>query len=289
MYLSERGRCLGHCVCLIRCETSTCCFRLTMCDEVLMLLSHECCELWTKITWKYSSHFLFVLYFTELYVFLQWFSLSASSPSHSVKVNIEDSKCFIRGEKDASRESNKDRRSDRQRRRRAELNICADLRAAEGSVLFCWDDGGPVLHLSQLLLLTCGSWSWVLTRSPHSVDLEIIPTNIPPWRHTPEPTASVKLTLFSINPDVSAGWVSSFLLALCLSAGVYCIRQRGRKTITVHSERAALHGCRRLSAFNRRKKKTHWKRWTHTEVCTEGVMQDIQKKEVEKEIKHDGR
>lgn len=181
MYLSERGRCLGHCVCLIRCETSTCCFRLTTCDEVLMLLSHECCELWTKITWKYSSHFLFVLYFTELYVFLQWFSLSASSPSHSVKVNIEDSKCFIRGEKDASRESNKDRRSDRQRRRRAELNICADLRAAEGSVLFCWDDSGPVLHLSQLLLLTCGSWSWVLTRSPHSVDLEIIPTNIPPW------------------------------------------------------------------------------------------------------------
>lgn len=181
MYLSERGRCLGHCVCLIRCETSTCCFRLTTCDEVLMLLSHECCELWTKITWKYSSHFLFVLYFTELYVFLQWFSLSTSSPSHSVKVNIEDSKCFIRGEKDASRESNKDRRSDRQRRRRAELNICADLRAAEGSVLFCWDDGGPVLHLSQLLLLTCGSWSWVLTRSPHSVDLEIISTNIPPW------------------------------------------------------------------------------------------------------------
>lgn len=178
MYLSERGRCLGHCVCLIRCETSTCCFRLTMCDEVLMLLSHECCELWTKITWKYSSHFLFVLYFTELYVFLQWFSLSASSPSHSVKVNIEDSKCFIRGEKDASKESNKDRRSDRQRRRRAELNICADLRA---DATFSWGFCSVLLgwqRSSSPSVTAAAPHMWILIMSS---DPE--PSQRRPWDH----------------------------------------------------------------------------------------------------------
>lgn len=197
MYLSEHGRCLGHCVCLIRCETSTCCFRLTTCDEVLMLLSHECCELWTKITWKYSSHFLFVLYFTELHVFLQWFSLSTSSPSHSVKVNIEYPKCFIRGEKDASKESNKDRRSDRQRR--VVLSWTSVLTWEQLRVLFC--SVGMTAVQFSICHSCCSShvdpdhefWPGALTASTLRSSR---PTSHPD-RHTPEPTASVKLTLFS--------------------------------------------------------------------------------------------
>ena len=91
-------------------------------------------------------------------------------------------------------------------------------RSAEGSVLFCWDDGGPVLHLSQLLLLTCGFCWCVLTRSPRSVDLEIIPTDIPPWPPHSR-TTSFSKTDSTFHKPRSVCRLSrreSFLLAVCL-------------------------------------------------------------------------